>query len=128
MATPVTMPRLGLTMAEGTVVEWHVPPGGPVERGAVVLTVESEKAEVEVEAVASGTLAAVYVEPGTTVLVGTLLGAIAAPGERFDAATFAASFVPEVETPPRPAATTQPPAARPVAAGAGVAAAPAARA
>src|SRR5262245_27394325 len=128
MATPVTMPRLGLTMAEGTVVEWHVPPGGPVERGAVVLTIESEKAQVEVEAVASGTLAAVYVEPGATVPVGTLLGAIAAPGEPFDPAAFAAAFVPEV-APAREATSATPrPAASSPEGGPAVRAAPAARA
>ncbi len=47
------MPRLGLTMAEGTVVEWHAQPGDAVERGTALLVVESEKAQVEVEAFAS---------------------------------------------------------------------------
>ncbi|HJQ83955.1 MAG TPA: biotin/lipoyl-containing protein, partial [Candidatus Binatia bacterium] len=69
MATAVTMPRLGLTMTEGTVVEWHVGPGERVARGAVLLTVESEKAQVEVEAVADGVLAAVYEPPGGIVPV-----------------------------------------------------------
>jgi pimeloyl-ACP methyl ester carboxylesterase len=96
MATAVTMPRLGLSMVEGTVVEWYLPPGAPVARGQVVLTVESEKAQVEVEAFADGMLAAVYVEAGVTVPVGALLGAVAAPDEAFDAAAFAASFVAEV--------------------------------
>lgn len=130
MATAVTMPRLGLTMAEGTVVEWRVRPGEAVRPGDVVLVIESEKAEVEVEAFAAGTLAAVYVEPGTTVPVGTLLGAIAAPGESFDAAAFAASFVPEVTGAPKAATGVPSPRAapRPPATGGEVRAAPAARA
>ncbi len=104
MATAVTMPRLGLAMAEGTVVEWHARPGETVVRGRVLLTVQSEKAEVEVEAPASGVLAAVYVEAGSTVPVGALLGAITDPGEPFDATAFAAAFVPAVAPPAAPAA------------------------
>jgi pimeloyl-ACP methyl ester carboxylesterase len=96
VATAVTMPRLGLSMVEGTVVEWRARPGRTVAKGEVILEIESEKAEVEVEATAGGVLAAVYVEPGTTVPVGALLGAIAAPDEAFDANAFAAAFVPEV--------------------------------
>ena len=126
MAVAVTMPRLGLSMAEGTVVEWHVAPGGAVEHGALLLTVESEKAEVEVEAFASGVLAAVYVEPGTTVPVGTLLGAIAATGEAFDPAAFSAGFVPPREE--SAPATERAAPAPPRAAGDEPKAAPAARA
>jgi pimeloyl-ACP methyl ester carboxylesterase len=123
------MPRLGLSMVEGTVVEWHARPGDAVTRDAVLLTVESEKAEVEVEAFASGVLAAVYVEPGITVPVGTLLGAIAAPDEAFDAAAFAAGFVPETAATPAPSSTPTASPARPATpAGGEVKAAPAARA
>jgi pimeloyl-ACP methyl ester carboxylesterase len=128
VATAVTMPRLGLTMAEGTVVEWHVAPGAPVARGQVILSVESEKAQVEVEAFADGVLAAVYVEPGATVPVGTLLGAVAAPEERFDAAAFAASFVPEVVPTADAAAAAAPVVPAPASGRAEPAAAPAARA
>jgi pyruvate dehydrogenase E2 component (dihydrolipoamide acetyltransferase) len=113
------MPRLGLTMTEGTVVEWHARAGEAVERGKALLVVESEKAQVEVEAFASGVLGAIYVEPGTTVSVGALLGAVVAPGEAFDREAFQASFVPDVPGAPataragaaRPAAAPPPPAA-----------------
>jgi pimeloyl-ACP methyl ester carboxylesterase len=96
VATAVTMPRLGLSMVEGTVVEWRARPGATVAKGEVILEIESEKAQVEVEATASGVFAAIYVEPGTTVPVGALLGAIAGPDEAFDPKAFAAAFVPEV--------------------------------
>lgn len=135
MATAITMPRLGLSMVEGTVTEWRAGPGEAVAKGQLILTIESEKAEVEVEAFASGTLAAIYVETGKTVPIGTLLAAIASPDEAFDAAAFAASFVPEREGAPatagptRTAAVTPAGGATPVApAGAeGIKAAPAAR-
>ena len=98
------MPRLGLSMVEGTVTEWKVDLGATVERGQQILIVESEKAEVEIEAFAAGTIAAVYVPVGETVAIGALLGAIVEPGEDFDAARFAAEFVPETEGAPATAA------------------------
>jgi pimeloyl-ACP methyl ester carboxylesterase len=100
MATAITMPRLGLSMVEGTVVEWRVRPGDSVRKGAIIMIIASEKAEVEIEAFASGVLAAIYVDVGATVPIGTLLGAIAAPEEAFDAAAFAAGFVPELKGAP----------------------------
>jgi pyruvate dehydrogenase E2 component (dihydrolipoamide acetyltransferase) len=75
-ATAVAMPKLGMTMEEGTVVEWPIGVGEAVALGAVVLIIESEKAEVEVEAPVAGVLRHVYVEPGETVPCGTLLAAI----------------------------------------------------
>jgi pyruvate dehydrogenase E2 component (dihydrolipoamide acetyltransferase) len=100
MATAVTMPRLGLTMVEGTVVEWKAQPGDSVEKGQILLVIESEKVEVEVEAFSGGTLAAIYVEPGTTVPIGSLLGAVADRGESFDREAFEREFVPELEGAP----------------------------
>src|SRR5207244_2034300 len=100
MATAVTMPRLGLTMVEGTVVEWKATVGDVVDKGQPILVIESEKVEVEIEAFVAGALVATYVEPGNTVPIGSLLGAIADPAERFDREAFAASFVPEVEGAP----------------------------
>lgn len=94
------MPRLGLSMVEGTIIEWRVRAGEPVTKGDIILVVESEKAEVEIEAFASGVLAAIYADVGATVPIGTLLGAIVPPGEPLDAAAFAAAFVPEVEGAP----------------------------
>jgi 3-oxoadipate enol-lactonase len=124
------MPRLGLTMTEGIVVEWRVRPGDAVARGEVILLIESEKAQVEVEAFSGGVLAAAYVEPGATVPVGSLLGAITASGEPFDPAAFAAAFVPETPRPTPAAGPAAPPAAsRPAApAGGEPPVAPAARA
>ena len=132
MATAVTMPRLGLTMVEGTVVEWKAEVGEAVEKGQILLVIESEKVEVEVEAFNSGTLAATYVDAGETVPIGSLLAAIAERGESFDREGFAKAFVPEVEGAPAGAASpttdrtaTPTPSRAPAS---GVKAAPAARA
>ena len=50
MPVAVVMPKLGLTMQEGTVIEWPFEIGAQVNKGDVVLIIESEKAEIEVEA------------------------------------------------------------------------------
>ena len=78
-AIAIVMPRLGMTMEEGTVVEWPIPIGGRVEKGETVLIIETEKAESEIEATLSGTLRHVYAEPGETLRCGVLLAAAASP-------------------------------------------------
>jgi pyruvate dehydrogenase E2 component (dihydrolipoamide acetyltransferase) len=70
------MPKLGMTMREGKVVSWSSPIGGFVAHGKPIVTIESEKAEVEIEAATSGVLRHVYVGAGETVPCGTLLAAI----------------------------------------------------
>ncbi|HUI27396.1 MAG TPA: alpha/beta fold hydrolase [Candidatus Kryptonia bacterium] len=89
MPTPIAMPKLGMTMQEGRVVAWPVRVGDRVEKGQVVLLIESEKTEIEIEAPASGILRHVYVEPDTTVPCGTLLAALSETAEEpFDSAEF----------------------------------------
>src|SRR3954469_24009992 len=56
MATEFAMPKLGLTMEEGTIVEWLLPEGAAVEAGVAALIVATDKVETEVEAPASGRL------------------------------------------------------------------------
>lgn len=90
-AVAVVMPRLGMTMEEGTVVEWVIPVGDAVRKGAVLLVIETEKSEVEVEAIVAGFVRHVYVEPGETVACGTLLAALTGSAdEAFDVEEFAA--------------------------------------
>jgi len=126
------MPRLGLTMVEGTVVEWKAQSGQAIEKGQILLVIESEKVEVEVEAFTSGTLAATYVDSGETVPIGSLLAVIAEPGETVDREAFAKTFVAEVEGAPAGAtsadAESRPRPAPSRAPTSGVKAAPAARA
>lgn len=119
MPTPVAMPKLGMSMQEGRVVAWPLPTGARVERGRTVVVIESEKAEVEIEATASGFLRHVYVAAGETVPCGTLLAALTGTAdEPFDAAAFRAAH-------DRPAPAPAPVPAGPLAAGG--AAAPRAR-
>jgi hypothetical protein len=91
MAIPVFMPRLGLTMEEGTITAWPKAPGERVEQGEIVLVIETEKSEAEIEASASGWVRHLYAEVGQTLPSGALLAALTeTPDEPFDSASFAA--------------------------------------
>ena len=82
MATPVTMPMLGLTMEEGTVATWLKREGETVAKEEPLLMVEMDKGTMEVPAPASGRLARILVQQGQTVPVKTLIAEIeAASGE-----------------------------------------------
>ncbi|RME86377.1 MAG: biotin/lipoyl-binding protein [Caldilineae bacterium] len=81
MPHPVRMPKLGLTMEEGTVVAWLVEPGQTVEAGQPLLEIETDKVVVEVEAPASGILGPALVAVGERLPVGTVLAHIYAEGE-----------------------------------------------
>lgn len=85
------MPKLGMTMTEGTIVDWPIAVGASVTKGETVLIIESEKAEIEVEATASGFLRHIYVDVGETAACGALLAALtAAADEPFDVDGFRA--------------------------------------
>lgn len=71
--TNLNMPKLGLTMTEGTISEWIVSPGASFKKDDIVLVVETEKIANEIEAPADGILHDILVEAGETVSVGTPL-------------------------------------------------------
>jgi pimeloyl-ACP methyl ester carboxylesterase len=113
-ATVIAMPRLGMTMEEGTVVEWPLAIGAPVSKGQTVLVIETEKAEAEIEATVSGFFRHIYVEAGETVACGTLCGAISdTADEAFAADAFAdAHASAEAVRPKTPAVATGPTASQ----------------
>jgi pyruvate dehydrogenase E2 component (dihydrolipoamide acetyltransferase) len=81
MATEIRMPRLGHSMTEGTVVAWLAKPGDTVQAGQIILTIETDKAEYEVEAPADGLLSEPLVVEAATAPVEAVLGWVLAPGE-----------------------------------------------
>lgn len=100
MPAEVVMPKLGMTMTEGTVAEWLVADGEMVENGAPVFRLETEKIEFQVEAESTGTVRHV-VPAGTTVAPGTLVGFILADGESLpEGAVPAAAGAPGAATAP----------------------------
>ena len=80
----VVMPQMGVSVAEGTIVEWTKRPGDWVERDETVCLVTTDKIDVEIPSPASGRVERILVEPGDTVDVGTPLAELdadARPGE-----------------------------------------------
>lgn len=77
----VEMPKLSDTMTEGTLVKWRKAVGDIVEPGDVVAEVETDKAVMELEAFASGTLSQIYVAEGGKARIGERLARLSGPGE-----------------------------------------------
>jgi len=96
LATEILMPRLSLTMKEGTVIEWFKKEGDTVEKGEPLVEVLSEKATYDVEAPASGVLRKILAPKGTDVPVAGILGIITAPDEELPEIEVAAA-VPRIE-------------------------------
>jgi pyruvate dehydrogenase E2 component (dihydrolipoamide acetyltransferase) len=95
MVTKVVMPRLSLTMKEGTVGKWYKKEGESVEKGEPLVEVISEKATYDVEAPASGVLRKILVEEGVDAQVNAVLAVITAANEPFSEAEIVAE-VPKV--------------------------------
>jgi 2-oxoglutarate dehydrogenase dihydrolipoamide succinyltransferase (E2 component) len=80
----VSMPQMGVSVAEGTIVEWRKRPGDWVEADEPICDVTTDKIDVEIPSPATGRVARILVEPGETVAVGTAMAEIdaaASPGE-----------------------------------------------
>lgn len=81
MATEVLMPKLGLTMTEGTIEEWKIKEGQPVKKGDVLFTVATDKLTNDVEADADGVLLKVLLPEGETGACKSVIAYIGAEGE-----------------------------------------------
>jgi 2-oxoglutarate dehydrogenase complex dihydrolipoamide succinyltransferase (E2) component len=69
----VSMPQMGVSVAEGTIVEWRKSPGDWVEADEPICDVTTDKIDIEIPSPASGRLERILVEPDETVSVGTVL-------------------------------------------------------
>jgi 2-oxoglutarate dehydrogenase dihydrolipoamide succinyltransferase (E2 component) len=95
----VLMPQMGVSVAEGTIVEWRKRPGDWVEADEPVCDVTTDKVDVEIPSPASGRLERILVEPGATVPVGTPLAELdaeAKPGEAHPEEHLRGANVPDV--------------------------------
>lgn len=67
MRKEVIMPKIGLDMTEGTIVEWKKAVGDRVERGEILVEIETDKAVTEVESALDGVLTEIVAEEGDEV-------------------------------------------------------------
>jgi pyruvate/2-oxoglutarate dehydrogenase complex dihydrolipoamide acyltransferase (E2) component len=80
----VTMPQMGVSVAEGTVVEWKKQVGDWVTADEIIAAISTDKIDTDVESPATGRVAEIVVQVGETVDVGTVMARIATdakPGE-----------------------------------------------
>jgi pyruvate dehydrogenase E2 component (dihydrolipoamide acetyltransferase) len=98
--TPVRMPKWGLSMQEGAIVDWWRKVGDAVAEGDELVDIETSKITNVCEAPTAGVLRRIIAQPGETLPVGALIAVLAEPGvadSDVDAfvADFQANFTPE---------------------------------
>lgn len=73
---PIYMPKFGMTMEEGLIVEWLVAEGDNIAEGDGIVVIETEKVSTEVEAPAAGVVVELSCEVDDEVPVGQVIGYI----------------------------------------------------
>ena len=111
MAARVLMPKGSDTMTEGKVLKWLKKQGDSVADGDALVEIETDKVDMEVEAMASGVLRKILVNEGAMVPVGELLAVIGKPDE--DVSSLLASSAPSKASPAAPSPRKGPPVAAP---------------
>ena len=89
MTVTLAMPQLGLTMTEATVGAWLKKPGDTVRKDEAVLSISTDKVDMDIESNVDGILRVILVQEGETVPVGTALAHIDAGKEPSTHYTFA---------------------------------------
>ena len=107
------MPKLGLTMTEGTIDEWKKKVGDPVAKGEIVYSVATDKLTNDVESEVDGVLLKILVPEGETVPCKTVVGWIGAAGEAVPGAEAAVPAGGEAPAPEAVAVSVSVPAAHP---------------
>jgi dihydrolipoamide dehydrogenase len=108
MPVDVVMPKLGLTMEEGLIVEWKVQEGAEVKKGDILFVLETEKVTYDVEAPEDGVLGKIVVAEQETVPVGAVVAYLLKSGESVADIPGATAEPPKPSTPSAPAASAPP--------------------
>ncbi len=111
MSVEIRVPTLGESVTEATIGQWFKKVGDAVAADEPVVELETDKVTIEVPAPSAGTLESIAANPGDTVNVGALIGAIGAAGAAASAAPAAAA--PKAVDPVAPVAPKAEPAPTP---------------
>jgi 2-oxoglutarate dehydrogenase complex dihydrolipoamide succinyltransferase (E2) component len=103
-AVRVEMPKMGISVSEGTILEWRKQPGDWVEADETLADVTTDKVDVEIPSPATGRLSRILAEPGDTVPVGEAIAEI-------DSGATAGQAHPDEDTGDREAAQASAPVA-----------------
>ena len=110
MPYEVVIPRLGLTMEEARIVQWYRRDGEVIEKGQPLVSVETDKSVLDLDAAVDGIVYPLPDIPSDPLPIGTTIGYILAPGEQPPTEASARSPVqnqPERKAPAQPDVTTQ---------------------
>ncbi|MCL1692422.1 MAG: hypothetical protein M3096_01940, partial [Actinomycetia bacterium] len=81
MSVTVTMPQLGETVTEGTILSWAKQAGESIVEDEVLVEISTDKVDTEMPSPASGVISEILVQAGETVAVGTAIAIIGEPAE-----------------------------------------------
>ena len=84
MVKPIKMPELSTTLNEIRLMRWLKVEGDNITRGETLCEIETDKATMEIESFATGTLLKIIAGEDSIVLVGDVIAWIGEPGESFD--------------------------------------------
>ncbi len=103
MLRDLLMPKLGLTMKDGSLQEWMVSPGQAFRKGDILAVIETEKVAYEIEAEAAGVLVEILHGPGQVVPVGSAIARWRSVGDADEARGDATSSAPRAPEAPKAA-------------------------
>ena len=103
MSTPVVMPQMGESIAEGTIVRWIKKVGDAIDRDEPLFEISTDKVDAEIPSPAAGTLLEITVKEGETVAVNSVVATIGAAGEAVLSSATPAAAAAVAKTPPPPA-------------------------
>src|SRR3712207_6451478 len=95
----VTLPQMGESVTEGTVLEWHKQEGDAVEADETIVEISTDKVDAEVPAPAAGTVSKIHFAEGDTVTVGAVLAEITPGGNGAGPAAAAEEAPAEAQAP-----------------------------
>jgi 2-oxoglutarate dehydrogenase E2 component (dihydrolipoamide succinyltransferase) len=109
MSTPVIMPQMGESIAEGTITKWLKKVGDPIKRDEPIFEISTDKVDAEIPSPVAGTLLEIKVAEGQTVAINTVVATIGEAGEKAAEAPAAQPAAPAPAPAPVAAQAAAPP-------------------